>query len=157
MLYNLLSGSEPLGPTELSAPGCETPPMSPQLQDGGELLDWDNLKDVIVASLRTGIFIDCKFYAPVANSQPNKPPNLQPLYFCSSINPGVTQKLSSGTSANPPQVDLGRRVLPLRDGSIGRDIVHLARSTPNSIISWDTPPDCVPPTPVRRDGLYLGL
>jgi len=97
MLYDLLSGNGPSGTAALTAPVCEPPPTSSQLMGGGEPPDWDNLKDVIMASLTTGIFIDCKFYAPVASGQPSKPPNLQPLHFCSSINPGVVRKLSSGS------------------------------------------------------------
>lgn len=96
MLYDMLSGNGPSGPTALSAPACGPSPTSLQPAGGGGAQGWDNLKDVIMRSLTTGIFIDCRFYAPVTSDQPRKPPNLQPLHFCSSINPRVVQKLNSG-------------------------------------------------------------
>jgi len=97
MLYDLLSGNEPTGPTSLLAPACGPPPTSLQLVGGGKLQDWGDLKVIIMTSLRTGIFINCKFHAPVTSDQPSNPPNLQPVRFCSSINPGVVQKLSPGS------------------------------------------------------------
>ena len=96
-LYDLLSGNEPPGPTALSAPGCKPSQTSSRPAGGGEPQDWENLKDAIMASLTTGVFIDCRFYAPVTSDQPRNPLNLQPLHFCSSINPGVVQKLNSGS------------------------------------------------------------
>jgi len=97
MLYDLLSRNEHLGLAKLSTPDSEPPSMLSQLPGREEPTDWDDLQDAIVVSLRTGIFIDCKCYALVISNQPSDPPNLQALHFCSSVNPGLVQKLSSGS------------------------------------------------------------
>lgn len=71
--------------------------MPQLLTDESELPGQDDLKDAITASLGTGIFINYKIYAPVASVQPSDLPSLQPLHFCSFVNPGVLQKVTSGT------------------------------------------------------------
>jgi hypothetical protein len=92
-LYDLLSGDKPSDPTEPLSPDCKPPSTSLPLNP----LGWGNLKEVIATSLNTGMFIDCKFYAPIISVQPSNPPHLQPLHFCSSVNPGVIQNISSGS------------------------------------------------------------
>lgn len=96
MLYDLLSGDNALGSGWALPPGSQSPSVS---FPPTEKRVWDcvELKDAIVQSLCSGIFIDSKFYAPVTSTQPNHPPNLQPLYFCSSVNPVVIQKLNLGS------------------------------------------------------------
>lgn len=97
MLYDLLSVDKPLGFGGKLLLSSQLPLLAPLSTTGRRVQDWVDLKDAIVESLCSGIFIDSKFYAPVSSIQPSDPPNLQPLYFCSSFNPAVVQKLNSGT------------------------------------------------------------
>ena len=97
MLYDLLSRDRASGLGGGLLPGTRLLPVS-FLPAGKRVQDWIGLKDAIERSLCSGIFIDSKFYAPLISAQPNTPPNLQPLYFCSFVNPAVVQKLNSGTA-----------------------------------------------------------
>jgi len=96
MLYDLLSGDNTLGLGGALPPGSQSPSVLPP-PTAKRVQNWVELKDAIVQSLSSGVFIDSKFYAPVTSIQPNHPPNLQPLHFCSSVNPVVVQKLNSGS------------------------------------------------------------
>ena len=95
-LYDLLHGDRTLGSSGGLPPSSQLPLISSP-PTGKNTQDWAELKNAIVGSLYNGSFIDSKFYAPVTSSQPENSPNLQPLYFCGSVNLTIAQNLSSGT------------------------------------------------------------